>query len=133
MVCETWDGKRSYRLLNVIEFDSTRKRMTVVVRDPEGKILVICKGADSIIEKRLKANQTSLKQTKKYLDEFAMTGLRTLLIAAKYITEAEYKTWSLEYLKAATSINKEKEVNRMSEILEVEFDLLGSTAIEDKL
>ena len=56
MVCETWDGERLYRLLNLIEFDSTRKRMTVVVRTPEGKILVICKGADSIIEKRLKPN-----------------------------------------------------------------------------
>ena len=56
MVCETWDGKRNYRLLNVIEFDSTRKRMTVIVRNPEGMILVLCKGADSIIEKRLRAN-----------------------------------------------------------------------------
>ena len=55
MVCLTWDGIRKYKLLNVIEFDSTRKRMSVVVKTPEGKILVICKGADSIIEKRLKA------------------------------------------------------------------------------
>lgn len=54
MVCETWDGERKYKLLKLIEFDSTRKRMTVVVRTPEGTILVICKGADSIIEKRLK-------------------------------------------------------------------------------
>jgi phospholipid-translocating ATPase len=37
----------------VIEFDSARKRMTVVVRTPDKQILVICKGADSIIEKRL--------------------------------------------------------------------------------
>ena len=54
MVCETWDGTLLFKLLNLIEFDSTRKRMTVVVRTPEGKILVITKGADSIIEKRLK-------------------------------------------------------------------------------
>ena len=54
MVCETPNGERKYKLLNLIEFDSTRKRMTVVVRTPEGKVLVICKGADSIIEKRLK-------------------------------------------------------------------------------
>ena len=54
LVCDTWDGQRKYKLLNLIEFDSTRKRMTVVVRTPEDKILVICKGADSIIEKRLK-------------------------------------------------------------------------------
>jgi len=63
MVCETWDGIRKYRLLNLIEFDSTRKRMTVVVRTPEDKILVITKGADSIIEKRLKANSRYLQCT----------------------------------------------------------------------
>ena len=55
MVCDTWDGVRKYKLLNLIEFDSDRKRMTVVVKTPEGRILVICKGADSIIEKRLRA------------------------------------------------------------------------------
>ena len=57
MICETWDGERNYKLLNLIEFDSTRKRMTVIVRTPEDKILVLCKGADSIIEKRLKPGQ----------------------------------------------------------------------------
>ena len=40
----------------MIEFDSTRKRMTVIVRTPENKILAFCKGADSIIEKRLRAD-----------------------------------------------------------------------------
>jgi len=38
----------------VIEFSSSRKRMTVVVKDQQnGKILVITKGADSIILPRL--------------------------------------------------------------------------------
>ena len=136
MVCEMWDGERSYKLLNVIEFDSTRKRMSVIVRNPEGKVLVICKGADSIIEKRLKKTNKedeTLAQTKIYLDEFAKTGLRTLLIAAKEISEEAYNQWALEYLKAATSINKEKEINRVAELIECEFELLGSTAIEDKL
>lgn len=40
-------------LLEVIEFDSTRKRMTSIVRMPDGKIKVLMKGADSIIVKRL--------------------------------------------------------------------------------
>ena len=57
MVCQTWDGIRKYKLLNLVEFDSTRKRMTVIVRTPEDRVLVICKGADSIIEKRLKQGQ----------------------------------------------------------------------------
>ena len=53
MIIDTWDGEKKYKLLNLIEFDSARKRMTVIVRTPENKILVVCKGADSIIEKRL--------------------------------------------------------------------------------
>ena len=87
MVCQTLDGERKYKLLNVIEFDSTRKRMTVVVRTPENKILIICKGADSIIEKRLKPMEKNLGVSKGFLHDFALTGLRTLLIATKEIPE----------------------------------------------
>ena len=70
MICWTaWDGlEKHYKLLNVIEFDSTRKRMSVIVRTPEDKIIVICKGADSIIEKRLRPDQDDIELTKKYLD-----------------------------------------------------------------
>jgi magnesium-transporting ATPase (P-type) len=67
--------------------------MTVVVRTPEGKILVICKGADSIIEKRLKSGQAILARTQAYLDAYAKEGLRTLLIASKEISDAEYDTF----------------------------------------
>ena len=97
MVCETWDGIRKYQLLNLIEFDSTRKRMTVVVRTPENKILVITKGADSIIEKRLKQNSRFLKQTQSYLDSYAKEGLRTLLIASKQMSEKDYTAWNKKY------------------------------------
>lgn len=38
-----------YELLNVIEFTSSRKRMSVVVRTADNRILVLTKGADSII------------------------------------------------------------------------------------
>ena len=133
MVCQAWGTERKYKLHNVIEFDSTRKRMTVIVRTPENKILVICKGADSIIEKRLKPGQEILTKTKSYLDEFALTGLRTLLIAQKEISEDEYQAFSTRYLKAATSVNKEKEMNKVSDALEQDFELIGSSAIEDKL
>jgi len=86
MVCETWDGERKYKLLNLIEFDSDRKRMTVVVKTPEDAILVICKGADSIIEKRLKPSPMLLDRTQGFLDAYAKVGLRTLLIASKQIS-----------------------------------------------
>ena len=44
-----------YKLLNVIEFTSARKRMSVVVKDEQTeKIMVLTKGADSIIIPRLR-------------------------------------------------------------------------------
>ncbi|KAM3422882.1 Phospholipid-transporting ATPase [Cercospora zeina] len=43
-----------YEVLDVIEFSSSRKRASVVVRMPDGRITVICKGADSVIMKRLR-------------------------------------------------------------------------------
>lgn len=44
---------KRYKLLNLIEFTSTRKRMTVIVKTEDNKIKVMCKGADSIIIPRL--------------------------------------------------------------------------------
>ena len=44
----------NYEILDVIEFSSKRKRMSVIVRFPNGRICVICKGADSVIMQRLK-------------------------------------------------------------------------------
>ena len=53
IVIDAWGTEKRYKLLNLIEFDSTRKRMSVIVRTPEDKLVLVCKGADSIIEKRL--------------------------------------------------------------------------------
>lgn len=39
---------RSYKILNVLEFNSARKRMSVIVQDEDGKILLLCKGADRL-------------------------------------------------------------------------------------
>ena len=40
---------REYRKLHVLEFDSTRKRMSVVVRYPSGRVLLVTKGAESSV------------------------------------------------------------------------------------
>ena len=133
MVCIAWGTERKYKLLNVIEFDSTRKRMSVIIRTPENKIMLICKGADSIIEKRLKKPCPIFEKTQEFLHSFAQTGLRTLLIAGKELSEEKYAEFKVQYLRAATSAHKEREMNKVSDALEEEFELYGSTAIEDKL
>lgn len=43
-----------YEILDVIEFSSARKRMTVVVRMPDQRICLFCKGADTTIMQLLK-------------------------------------------------------------------------------
>lgn len=42
-----------YKLLNICEFTSTRKRMSCIFRDPEGRLILMCKGADTVITERL--------------------------------------------------------------------------------
>ena len=48
--------RKHYRVLHVLEFNSTRKRMSVIVRDEEGRYIVFCKGADNVVYERLKVN-----------------------------------------------------------------------------
>lgn len=61
--------------------------MSVVVRTPDNRIMIVCKGADSIINKRLIPGQETAIATNKQLEKYAEVGLRTLLISYKYIEE----------------------------------------------
>lgn len=43
---ESYDGQEhdiTYEILNVLEFNSTRKRMSVIFRDQHGKLMLYCK------------------------------------------------------------------------------------------
>ncbi|KAI0513283.1 phospholipid-translocating P-type ATPase [Xylaria bambusicola] len=51
----------TYSVLKVIEFSSNRKRMTIVVRMPDGRICVICKGADNVIMNRLRLSELATR------------------------------------------------------------------------
>ena len=52
----------TYQVLDVIEFSSSRKRMSIIVRMPNQRICIFCKGADSTIMQLLRLS--SLAQTK---------------------------------------------------------------------
>ncbi|KAJ3574667.1 hypothetical protein NPX13_g4293 [Xylaria arbuscula] len=249
----------SYQILDVIEFSSKRKRMSIIVRYPDGRICLICKGADSAIMPRLKlaqlakekasdvrksadleremvrrseqlevrnsfggrpsftlrrsfaGNRDSLDSTQlvkrrvlersrsvepsrsrisvdksrpslnirttsldvvkrlsrvspmtpvppttskfsfleetsimdegtvfdrcfRHLDEFATEGLRTLLVARRFIPEAEYLEWKGIYHQATTClVDRQDKIEDAGEKIEQTMDLIGATAIEDKL
>lgn len=63
IVIEQADSQIKYKLLHIIEFNSDRKRMSVIVRTYDGRVMIVCKGADSIINARLAPGEPYLGET----------------------------------------------------------------------
>jgi phospholipid-translocating ATPase len=55
---------RTYQILDVIEFSSKRKRMSIILRCPDGRIWVLTKGADSVILPRLRMAELATQKAK---------------------------------------------------------------------
>ncbi|KZF20825.1 P-type ATPase [Xylona heveae TC161] len=128
--------ERSYTILNTLEFNSSRKRMSAIVRMPDGKIVLFCKGADSIIWSRLRrGEQAELREsTKQHLEMFAREGLRTLCVAQRELNEDEYYAWNKKHEVAAAAVqDREEKLEKISDEIERQLLLLGGTAIEDRL
>ena len=128
--------EKRYTVLNTLEFNSTRKRMSAIIRMPDGKIILFCKGADSMIYSRLIPDeQRELRATTgEHLEMFAREGLRTLCIAQKQLSEEEYQEWNKEYDLAANAVvGREEKLEEVSSRIETDLWLIGGTAIEDKL
>lgn len=122
IVIETDGRVLNYKLLHVIEFNSDRKRMSVIVRRPDGKVMLVCKGADSIINARLVPEQTNSLKTNEDLDKYAEVGLRTLLIAYKEIDELAYEEWAIKFREAETSLeDRDAEISKCAEEIEVDL------------
>jgi len=129
-------------LLESIEFSSKRKRMSVIVRDTDGKIRVYIKGADTVINDRLRKGQASLSETtNRDMSGFSDEGLRCLLVGTMDLDETFFNEWRVRY-KAAKSnldeIEKKKKLQPNSiedceEEVEKDIVLIGSTALEDRL
>ncbi|XP_016514164.1 putative phospholipid-transporting ATPase 9 [Nicotiana tabacum] len=128
--------ERSYRILNVLEFNSTRKRMSVIVKDEAGKILLLCKGADSVIFERLaKSGREFEEATREHVHEYADAGLRTLILAYREISKEEYQVFNEQFSDAKNSVTTDRDalIDEATEKIEKELILLGATAVEDKL
>jgi phospholipid-translocating ATPase len=70
----------------------------------------------------------------KHLDEFATEGLRTLLFAHRFLTDDEYRSWKKVFDEASTSlVDRQEQIETVGEMIEQELELIGASAIEDKL
>ncbi|KAJ1752033.1 hypothetical protein LPJ79_001556 [Coemansia sp. RSA 1821] len=150
--------KVQYEVLDTIEFNSTRKRMSTILRRPapHSDIILFCKGADNVMIERLaklpaagddaaghvfgsreelRFERVMRERTFSQIDEFANAGLRTLMLGYRRLSESEWVRWSARYHAAQASVESDRE-DRIAEIAaEMERDLriAGATAIEDKL
>jgi phospholipid-transporting ATPase len=133
-----------YGLIALLDFTSKRKRMSVIVRCPDGKIRLLCKGADTVVLERLTKDESKLLHTPEgksvvdetlaQLTELAARGLRTLCIAEAELDEDELDEWLGVFHEANTApSNREARVEAACELIEKDLVLIGCTAIEDKL
>ncbi|TGZ55144.1 hypothetical protein CRM22_010471 [Opisthorchis felineus] len=133
------DGLVGIRVLNILPFDSIRKRMSILIRHPAtNDAILYTKGADSAILDRVRCtnvNETRrLETTRMHVDEFSRAGLRTLVVAKRIVPEDELKTWSREYLVAETTAqDSANALQSLMDKIERDFTLLGVTGIEDRL
>ena len=121
-----------------MEFNSDRKRMSIIIRDPsDGHIKMFTKGADSIIKDRLDQNQVNKEimfDVDSFLTKASVKGLRTLLMAMRVIDETEYAAFQKEIAEAEKDVmNRDKLLAKIYDKFERGLVLLGATAVEDRL
>ncbi|KAJ3682917.1 hypothetical protein LUZ60_013144 [Juncus effusus] len=128
-------------VLGLHEFDSVRKRMSVVVRFPNNRVKVLVKGADNSMLSILNpaSHNTSLQakilaSTQNHLTNYSSQGLRTLVIGSRDLTEIVFDEWQERYEEASTAIHdRTSKLRQAANLIECKLSLLGATGIEDKL
>ncbi|CAN6311182.1 unnamed protein product [Urochloa humidicola] len=141
MVCESHVERMGsiqdvpYEILNVLEFNSTRKRQSVVCRFPNGRLVLYCKGADNVVYERLADGNHDMKKTsREHLEQFGSAGLRTLCLAYRDLNREQYESWNEKFVQAKSSLrDRDKKLDEVAELIEKDLILIGCTAIEDKL
>lgn len=136
VIVDVLGERQRFEVLGLHEFDSDRKRMSVIVGCPDRTIKLFVKGADSAMFSVLeKSHEVDiLRETEKHLHSYSSLGLRTLVIGMRELSSKEFEDWQFTYEKASTALSGRTDLIR-NVALKVECDLqiLGATGIEDKL
>ncbi|CAD8079154.1 unnamed protein product [Paramecium primaurelia] len=129
-----------YQLLEMFEFTSARKRQSILVQVINtGDIYLFSKGADSVLLDQVRLSKEELNKNEYHqlvqrLQEYGKIGLRTLVLSKRKLSKQEYEEWHKRYQLATQQIeNREEKMQVLQDELEKNYEILGATAIEDKL
>ncbi|KAL2337339.1 hypothetical protein Fmac_011785 [Flemingia macrophylla] len=125
-----------FNVLGLHEFDSDRKRMSVILGYPDNSVKVFVKGADTsmlnVIDKSF--NMDLVRATEAHLHSYSSMGLRTLVIGMRDLNASEFEKWHSAFEAASTAVlGRAAMLRRVSSIVENSLSILGASAIEDKL
>lgn len=85
-------------------------------------------------DKLLVNEEFIIEKTLEHIEEFSTEGLRTLLYSFKWVDKKFYDNWSREYSDAKIAlVDRNAKVEAVGEQIETNLELIGATAIEDKL
>ncbi len=129
---------KNYELLQTLEFDSKRKRMSVIVRNIKtNEYILYCKGADSSMFKKLHQEQSQTEElynSEKFLYKFSCNGWRTLVLGYRILTKKQYEIYQ-DMLNIARNciLDRETKLDEVYDLIESDLVLNGVTAVEDRL
>lgn len=122
--------EKEYKILAVLPFNSDRKRMSVLVQSGSDPAILYCKGADNVISERSQGTF----EYQDVVDDFASTGLRTLVFTSKEIKDDELLPWLQNYREAEASLqNRDIRVADCAEQIENGLVTIGVSGVEDRL
>ncbi|CAF0851825.1 unnamed protein product [Rotaria sordida] len=120
-----------YEILELFPFTPETKRMGIILRDEQtNEIIFYLKGADTVMQNIVQYNDWLHEEC----SNMAREGLRTLVVAKKYLTNEQYQVFQQRLLKARLqTINRIRCVNEVIETLEHDMELLCISGVEDQL
>ena len=124
--------QEQFTILHNFAFSSATKRMGLVLRDQQGRILVYFKGAEDTMTKFVSPDRSGWVLEK--CQDLATQGLRTLVIGQLLLTSEQYESWRVRYERAELLLEGRELIEQQ---LQDEFlrdiELLAVTGVEDKL
>ncbi|KAH7862952.1 hypothetical protein Vadar_011455 [Vaccinium darrowii] len=136
IVIDVQGVKQRFNVLGLHEFDSDRKRMSVILGCPDRSVKVFVKGADTTMLSAAKKslNLDIIRATEAHLHSYSSVGLRTLVVGMRELSVSEFEQWQSSYETASTAlIGRAGLLRKVASNVESNLIILGASGIEDKL